>query len=1044
MTASTAQYADALRSSLKEIDRLRRQNRELLAATSEPVAVVGMACRFPGGVETPEDLWRLVADGTDAVGPFPRDRSWPEDLYDPDGGGRSVTGHGGFLDGVADFDADFFGISPREALGMDPQQRLLLETAWEAIERAGIDPRSLRGTRTGAYIGCNSQDYALLLANAPHDVEGLVLTGNAASVASGRIAYQLGLTGPALTVDTACSSSLTALHLAIRALHAGDCETALVGGATVMSTPTAFVEFSRQGGLARDGRCKAFAAGADGTGWGEGVGVLVVERLSEARRRGRRVLALVRGSAMNQDGASNGLTAPNGPAQQQVIRQALAAAGLRPAEVDAVEAHGTGTDLGDPIEAQALLAVYGQDRERPLWLGSVKSNIAHPQAAAGVAGVIKTVLAMRHGVLPRTLHVEEPTPLVDWSTGSVELLTRARPWPDTGRPRRAAVSALGISGTNVHVVLEQGDPVEPAPASDDIGPSPWVLSGRTAGALRSQAARLARFAASTGATPVQVARSLAATRSVFEHRAVVLGTDRHDLLAGTAALAADRPCVDVPTGRAVRGRLAVVFTGQGAQRVGMGEQLRAAFPVFARAHDEVCALFDPLLGRSLREVTASSAALDRTCYTQPALFAFEVALFRLVASWGVRPDLLAGHSVGEIVAAHVGGVLDLADAVRLVEARGRLMQALPRDGGMLAVEASEAELAPLLAPYADRAGLAAVNGPSSVVVSGAADALADVEHRMRAAGRRVKRLRVSHAFHSPLMTPMLADFRAGLAGIAFRVARIPVVSALTEDADPATADHWTAHVGRPVRYADVVRRLEAQGVTTVLEVGPDAVLTPMTTDSAADPAALHAIPTQRADQDEPRAALAALARLFTRGIDPDWPAVVGSGLAPLDLPTYAFQRRRYWLDGAATGTRDDHVPQEPRGSTEPEPATLRARFAELDADARTEELERIVRSSVAAVLGFSDDEPDPEREFAELGLNSLTASELRLRLDAATGLRLPAGAVFDHPTVAALTRRLYDGLTADLGAPPAPAPLVGLFRRACESGRTQEGLALLV
>ena len=867
----------------------------------EPIAIVGIACRYPGGVETPEDLWRLVAEGEEALTTFPADRGWNVDaLYDPEPGkpGHSYVKHGAFLHDAAEFDADFFEISPREAAAMDPQQRLLLEVSWEAFERAGIDPVSLRGSATGVFAGVMYHDWGTRLGTVSDDIAGYLGNGSLASVVSGRVSYALGLEGPTVTVDTACSSSLVALHWAVQALRRGECTLALAGGVTVMSTPDTFVDFSRQRGLSADGRCRSFAEAADGTGWGEGAGMLLVERLSDARRNGHPVLALLKGSAVNHDGASNGLTAPNGPSQQRVIAKALADAGVAPSEVDVVEGHGTGTTLGDPIEAQALLATYGQDRSGdPLWLGSIKSNIGHTQAAAGVAGIIKMVMAMRNEQLPRTLHVDRPSTVVDWDAGAVQLLTEPRDWSANGHPRRAAVSSFGISGTNAHVILEQAPEVVEQPAEQEPeAVVPVALSGRNAAAVRGQAARLRAYLAEHEDVSVtELARSLASTRAALEHRAVVVAGTVAELADGLDALATGEQAGDVVT----EGKLAFLFSGQGAQRVGMGQALSETYPAFAEAFDAVCAAIDPQLDVPLRDVVFGTTALvnrgllDQTQYTQAGLFAVEVALFRLAESWGIVPDALAGHSIGELAAAHVAGVLSLEDAAKLVAARGRLMGALSEPpGAMVSLALSEEAARELLRGHEDEVSIAAVNGPASVVVSGVAEVVAKIEQLAIADGVRTRMLRVSHAFHSPLMTPMLDAFREVAAGLTFNAPKIPIVSTVSPDADLTSPEYWVTHVREAVRFGDAVSTLAAGGVQTFLELGPDSVLSALGQQNVADAVF---VPFGRRDRDEVRTALAALGRLHTRGVA-KLNRMLGDGPIRLDLPTYAFQHKRFWLD----------------------------------------------------------------------------------------------------------------------------------------------------
>ncbi|AXE28005.1 hypothetical protein C0216_31345 (plasmid) [Streptomyces globosus] len=871
--------------------------RAAAADEDDPVVLVGLGCRLPGGVRTPDDLWEMLVRERDGIGPFPDDRGWPlERLYDPDPAtpGTASTRHGGFMADATVFDAAFFGIAPREAVAMDPQQRILLETVWETCEDAGIDPDSLRGSRTGVFVGAMYQDYGRLLENAA--AEGFLAPGVGGGVLSGRVAYTYGLEGPTVTVDTACSSSLTALHLAAQAVRAGECDLAFAGGVTVLSTPVPFVEFSRQRGLAADGRCKPFAAAADGTALAEGAAVVLIERLSRARAQGHEVLAVLRGSALNSDGASNGLTAPNGTAQENVMRAALAAAGLRPADVAAVEAHGTGTALGDPIEAQALLAVYGQDRPAPLLLGSLKSNVGHVQAAAGAAGVIKAVLSIRNGLLPRSLHIDEPSPHVDWASGDIALLDRARPWPEGTAPRRMGVSSFGISGTNVHVLIEQAPAPEDTPAPlPPLDGVPWLLSARSEQALREQARRL--LDSDTADVPA-VARALSTTRSAHRHRAMIGGAGPEHKRAALAALASGGPADGLHLARATGRRLTLLFTGQGSQLPAMGRGLYEAFPVYAQAFDEVSAQFR--LGTPLREaVFERDDLLDRTEYTQAALFAVQVAQFQLLSSWGVTPDLLIGHSVGELSAACVSGLMTLADAAALVTARGRVLGRLPAGGAMVAVRATEEETLAVLEGRTDRVGIAAVNGPRSVVLSGDEEEVLSAARELAERGHRTRRLRVDVAFHSPRVDTALAEFRAAAAEVRFGRPAVPVVSTVRTAHAMDTPDYWADQLRGCVRFLDAVREAHGSGATAFLELGPDAVLAPAA-ESCLPGLPVRPVSLLRRDRDDVRTAAEALGRLHTHGVEVDWQAVhAGRPATPVRLPKYAFQGRRHWPEQPA-------------------------------------------------------------------------------------------------------------------------------------------------
>ncbi|MEV0698646.1 type I polyketide synthase [Saccharopolyspora sp. NPDC050389] len=910
---------EKLRSYLKRVTAELRQARQRLsaAAVPDPIAIIGMGCRFPGGVASPAQLWELVAAGRDAISAFPANRGWNLDaLYhpDPEHHRTSYVREGGFLHDAGEFDAAFFGISPREALAIDPQQRLLLETSWEALEHAGIDPLSLDGSPTGVFTGVMYQDYGSRLApHIPAEFEGYVGHGSAGSVASGRVSYTLGLEGPAVTVDTACSSSLVAIHLACQSLRSGESALALAGGATLMATPTMFVEFSRQRALSPDGRCKPFAAAADGTSWSEGVGVVVLERLSEAERNGHHVLAVIRGSAVNQDGASNGLTAPNGSSQQRVILKALAAAGLGPADVDVVEAHGTGTSLGDPIEAQALLATYGKYRgaERPLWLGSLKSNIGHTQAAAGVGGVIKMVQALRHGELPASLHAGELSPHVDWSSDALALLAEPRPWPDVDRPRRAAVSSFGVSGTNSHLVLEQ--PSRNVGSTQDFSPAeivivdraastgdelvPWVISAKTPEALEAYATRLhEHLSASTEWTSVDVGAALS-KRSSFTHRAVLLGHDRHNLLQHLRDLAngTETPGIIRPTQASTHNpdRIVMVFPGQGGQWPGMGRQLLDTNPVFAEAMTECDQALSQYQDWSVTDLLRNGSPLERVDVIQPALFAVMVSLARLWQAFGVQPASVVGHSQGEIAAAHISGALDLDQAARVVALRSQLIHThLAGHGSMLSVPLSVDDLQPHLDP--EHVSVAAINSPSATVLSGDTDAIRALHHTLTEQEVRSRILPVDYASHSHHVHALQQPLLEQLAGLTPQAAEIPFHSSVTtQELDTTTldAEYWYTNLATTVNFHDTITQLHATGHHTYLEPSPHPTLTHhvSTWSDVVTAATLHR------DQPDTDALLTSAAHLWVHGTPVTWQAVLPDR-EHVELPTYPFQREHYWLD----------------------------------------------------------------------------------------------------------------------------------------------------
>lgn len=1044
--------ADSLRESHGHADR----NTQGRGSINEPVAVIGVGCRFPGDIDGPERLWDFLTEKKCAITAYP-DRGFTN--------AGTFAESGGFLKDVAGFDNRFFDIPPDEALRMDPQQRLLLEVSWEALEHAGIIPESLRLSRTGVFVGVSSTDYVRLVsASAQQKSTIWDNTGGSSSIIANRISYFLDIQGPSIVIDTACSSSLVAVHLACRSLSTWDCDIALVGGTNVLISPEPWGGFREAGILSQTGCCHAFDKSADGMVRGEGCGVIVLQRLSDARLEGRRILAILTGSAVNQDGKSNGIMAPNPSAQIGVLENACKSARVDPLEIGYVEAHGTGTSLGDRIEAHALGMVFGRKRpgSGPLMIGSIKPNIGHLEGAAGIAGLIKAVLMVERGSLLPSGGFTEPNPAIPFTELGLRVVDELQEWPVVaGRPRRAGVSSFGFGGTNAHVIVEEAGSVGADTVSGraDVGGSgggvvAWVISGKTASALAAQAGRLGRYVRARPALDVvDVGYSLVSTRSVFDHRAVVVGQTRDELLAGLAGVVAGRPEAGVVCGVGKpAGKTAFVFAGQGSQWLGMGSELYAAYPVFAEALDAVVDELDRHLRYPLRDVIwgHDQDLLNTTEFAQPALFAVEVALYRLLMSWGVRPGLVLGHSVGELAAAHVAGALCLPDAAMLVAARGRLMQALPAGGAMFAVQAREDEVAPMLG---HDVSIAAVNGPASVVISGAHDAVSAIADRLRGQGRRVHRLAVSHAFHSALMEPMIAEFTAVAAELSVGLPTIPVISNVTGQLvadDFASADYWARYIRAVVRFGDSVRSAHCAGASRFIEVGPGGGLTSLIEASLAD-AQIVSVPTLRKDRPEPVSVMTAAAQGFVSGMGLDW-ASAFSGYRPkrVELPTYAFQHQKFWLAPAPSvsdPTAAGQIGASDGGAELLASSGFAARLAGRSADEQLAAAIEVVCEHAAAVLGRDGAAGlDAGQAFADSGFNSLSAVELRNRLTAVTAVTLPATAIFDHPTPTELAQYLItqiDGHGSSAAAAANPAEridaLTDLFLQACDAGRDADG-----
>ncbi|WP_405793808.1 type I polyketide synthase [Streptomyces sp. NBC_01506] len=1051
MTTSDTRIVEALRTALMENERLRSENDRMISAASEPIAIVGMGCRLPGGVESPDDLWRLVAEGRDAVSGFPEDRGWDlEALYDPDPdhSGTSYTREGGFLHGAGGFDAEFFGISPREALAMNPQQRLLLEVSWETFERTGLDPAKLRGKDIGVFTGLMYHDYASRLPEIPKELEASLGVGNSGSVASGRISYMFGLEGPAITVDTACSSSLVAIHLAVQALRSGECSMALAGGVAIMATPATFIEFSRQRGLAPNGRCKPYAAAADGTGWSEGAGLILLERLSDARHHQHPIHAIIRGTAVNQDGASNGLTAPNGPAQQRVINQALTNAQLTPHDIDAIEGHGTGTTLGDPIEAQALINTYGPHHTtHPLYLGSLKSNIGHTQAAAGVAGLIKMVEAIRHNHLPQTLHIDQPTPQINWTNSNIQLLQQPQPWPTTNHPRRAAISSFGVSGTNAHIIIEQPpttntetnttsgtdstDSTDNNSGTDtDTGSIPLFtpdaplllpLSAKTPTALRATAQRLADHLTQHPNLNLTHLQHTLTRRTHHPHRATLITTDHTTTHTALNALTTNTPHPHLITGHATTtGKTTLVFPGQGTQWNGMGAQLLDTSPTFAHHINTIAQALAPYTDWNLTDVIRqhpNAPTLDRVDVVQPTTFALMTALAHLWHTQGITPHTVIGHSQGEIAAAHIAGALTLQDAAKIITLRSQaIATTLAGHGAMLALTLPHHDTTQLIKPWTPHAQIAAHNGPTSTVIAGNPTTLQEIKNHCTTHHIQTRTIPVNYASHTTHVEQIKNQITTLLADIKPTQAHTPYYSTLEQqyitDTTTLTAQYWYRNLRHPVQFHNSINNLIKQNHRIFIETSPHPVLTPsiqQNLDTNTNQPTLTT-PTLTRHHDTPHQLLTATATLHTHTTNHP-PTPTPTPTPHTNTPTYPFQHKNYWLQ--AQNPRSGGRISLPESETEhemPLGEQLGKRLAELSADDQLKELVTLVRRTAASALGQDGEQFPADAAFFEEGFNSLSAVEMRNRVAEATGLRLPVTLLFDHATPVMLAEHLQDTL----------------------------------